>query len=105
MGDPESVYHHHRQLIELRQAMPVLIHGAFRDIDPEHPKVFAYTRSLDEQRCLVLINFSREVVDYLLPEGMTIVATLLDNGASSAPVEAGASAVRLQPWQATLYAL
>ena len=68
-------------------------------------RVFAYTRSLDEQRCLVLINFSREVIDYELPEGMTIAATLLDNGATLAPVEAGASGVRLQPWQATLYAL
>lgn len=37
--DQESVYHHHRLLIELRRRIPALVHGAYRDIDPDHPRL------------------------------------------------------------------
>ncbi|WP_170849418.1 glycoside hydrolase family 13 protein [Azotobacter beijerinckii] len=103
--DAGSVYHHYRRLMEVRRQTPALIHGEFRDLDPANPKVFAYTRTLDDKRYLVLINFTRETVVYGLPEGLKIAATVLDNGAAQQPVQPGAASVSLQPWQATIYEL
>ena len=102
VDDEQSVYHHHRRLIELRRRAPVLVHGAYDDIDPDHAQLFGYTRTLGSERCLVLINFGREALDYPLPAGLAIDATLLDNGAGE-PVAPGAASVRLAPWQATVY--
>lgn len=105
VDDAGSVYHHHRRLMEVRRQIPALIHGEFRDLDPANPKVFAYTRTLDDKRYLVLINFTRETVAYDLPEGLKIATTLLDNGAAQQPLQPGAASVSLQPWQATIYQL
>ena len=41
LDDDGSVYHHCRRLIALRKRMPVLVHGAYRDIDPERASMFA----------------------------------------------------------------
>ena len=85
--------------------MPALVHGAYDDIDPAHAQVFAYTRSRDDQRYLVLINFGRQAVaDYALPADLRIGGAVLDNGAG-ATAAPGQSQVSLAPWQATVYRL
>jgi len=104
LDDPASVYNHHRRLIELRRQVPALIHGVYQDIDPAHPRVFAYTRTLGDAQYLVLINFGREPLDYALPDGLRVGAALLDNGAGH-QTHPGADCVSLQPWQATIYEL
>jgi oligo-1,6-glucosidase len=73
-ADPESVFHHMRGLIALRRAHPALVHGAFTDLDPSHEQVFAYTRTLDEEQFVVLINFGRTPIDYELPEGIEVAS-------------------------------
>jgi len=64
-ADPESVFHHHRRLIELRHADPVVALGDFTMLLPEDEQVYAYTRELDGDALLVVVNVSGEerVVD------------------------------------------
>ncbi len=102
VNDPDSVYHHHRRLIELRKRHAALVHGAYDDIDPAHPHVFGYTRTLAEERLLVLINFGREALRYTLPPELVIESALLDNGAG-ATAATGDMGVTLARWQATVY--
>jgi oligo-1,6-glucosidase len=103
VDDSDSIYNHYRRLIEVRRQTPALIHGEFRDIDPTHTKVFAYTRTLGDKRYLVLINFTRETVAYGLPDGLKIKATMLDNDTARQQTPPGSTRVSLQPWQATIY--
>ena len=58
LADADSVFHHYRQLIALRKQHPVLVHGRFELLLPEHPTLFAYLREDDADRLLVLCNFS-----------------------------------------------
>jgi oligo-1,6-glucosidase len=58
LGDPESVFHHYRRLIGLRKTMPVLVHGRFELLLPEHPQLLAYLRDDGQTRLLVVCNFS-----------------------------------------------
>ena len=102
VDDEASVYHHCRRLIALRKHLPALVHGAYRDIDPAHPRVFGYTRTLRDETVLVLVHFGREPLDYRLPDGLQIDEPLLDTGSGPA-ASRGARTVRLAPWQATLY--
>lgn len=102
--DPDSVYNYHRRLIALRSQTPALIYGEFKDIDPANAQVFAYTRTLGDQRYLVVINFSEQPLKYALPAGITINALTLDSGAGRA-VAQGAAQLELQPWQASIYQL
>lgn len=104
VSDTHSVFHHHRNLIELRRNNPTLVHGAFEDIDPDHEQIFAYTRSLGDETLLVLINFGETGVDYPLPGGVVIKDRIIDNTGESTATN-GATAVWLAPWQATVYSL
>jgi oligo-1,6-glucosidase len=42
----------------LRKQHPLLVHGRFELLLPEHPQLFVYLRTDDAQRLLVLCNFS-----------------------------------------------
>ncbi|HSI60684.1 MAG TPA: alpha-glucosidase [Ideonella sp.] len=104
VDDPDSVYHHHRRLIALRRAHPALVHGAFANLDPEHPRVFAYTRTLGKDRFAVVINFGSETLDYGLPSDLKVAEVVLDSGATGdGPL--GDGSLRLAAWQATVYRL
>ncbi|WP_020559590.1 glycoside hydrolase family 13 protein [Thiofilum flexile] len=101
--DTNSVYQHHQRLITLRKANPVLIYGTYQDLDPEHPQVYAFTRTLEGKTCLILINFGHQAIDYTLPNGIRIETVLLDNGAQLEAPASGSTQITLQPWQATIY--
>jgi oligo-1,6-glucosidase len=104
LADDDSVFHHCRRLIALRKRMPVLVHGAYRDIDPEHPAVFAYTRTLDGECVLVLVHFGRDTIEYALPQGIRIDSELLSNdGPAGGAGALEAQRVTLAPWHAGLY--
>jgi oligo-1,6-glucosidase len=70
--DPESVLAHYRRLIALRHEHPVVALGDFAMLLPEHPEVYAFTRSLDDDVLLVVCNVSRtpQPLAELLPEAL-----------------------------------
>ena len=104
LDDPDSVFHYHRRLIALRRQTPALVHGAYLDIDPAHEQVFAYTRTLVDERYLVVLNFGARPLDYVLPGTLRIERVVLDN-ASGGDATPGAAQLKLAPWQATIYKL
>ncbi|TFV76937.1 alpha-glucosidase [Blastococcus sp. CT_GayMR19] len=57
--DPQSVLAHYRRLIALRHEEPVVAIGDFAMLLPDHPEVYAFTRSLDDVVLLVVCNLSR----------------------------------------------
>jgi oligo-1,6-glucosidase len=59
-ADPDSVFHHHRRLIELRHTDPVVALGEFTMLLPDDEQVYAFTRSLDGDTLLVVVNVSGE---------------------------------------------
>ncbi len=97
-ADPNSVLSFYSRLIALRKRVPALVYGAWRDVDPDHPTVFGYTRTLPDAACLVLMNFGREPVAYRLPAGVVAGDILLSSEAGSAPTT-DASVVHLAGWQ------
>lgn len=57
-ANPAGVFERYRRLIALRHALPIIRHGNFELIAPDHPAVFAYQRRLGRQRLLVIANFT-----------------------------------------------
>ena len=62
-GTPGSVYEFYRSLIRLRHVEPVVAHGDFCMVAPKHRALFAFTRSLETTRLLVLANFSDQIIE------------------------------------------
>lgn len=60
LADLDSVFYAYRQLITLRKQYPLLTHGDYQDLAPDHPALWCYQRSWNGQRLLVVANLSRE---------------------------------------------
>jgi oligo-1,6-glucosidase len=56
--DPSSVLAHYRRLIAQRHSDPVVAHGDFTMLLPDHEAVYAFTRSLNGESLLVVCNVS-----------------------------------------------
>ena len=103
--DPDSVFHYYQQLIALRKAHPVIVYGAYDLLLPDHPAIYAYTRTLGDQRLLVLLNMTAGTPALTLPEDIvfTRAELLLGNYADS-----GSLALQdqpLRPYEARVYRL
>ena len=93
------MFHHYRRLIELRHTLPVVVHGDYRLLLPSDENVFAYVRTLGEERLRVVANLSGESVEVDLGDDADLLAgevllTTHDDG--SAP-EGGS--LTLAPWE------
>ncbi|MFE9277357.1 alpha,alpha-phosphotrehalase [Paenibacillus glucanolyticus] len=104
--DPHSIYHHYRQLIELRKNLPVLTDGEYVRLDQGHPEVYAYARRTQEQTLIVISNFSSRSVSYELPPNMwgkpdMASAQLLIRNTTEQPELA--EVVKLQPYASYMW--
>ena len=56
----DSVFNYYKTLIHMRKQYPVFVDGCFEMLVPEHPEVFAYTRTNTDTELLVICNFSEK---------------------------------------------
>ncbi|WP_085368785.1 alpha-glucosidase [Leifsonia sp. NCR5] len=96
--DPDSVFAYYRSLIDLRHHDERVSSGTLEMVLPEHPQVFAYTRTLGQRQLLVLVNLTGEQADYELPDAQVWAGatTVLSN----LPDARGGVTGTLAPWQA-----
>ena len=100
LADPDSIYHYTAKLMALRRATPALVYGDYKDLDPTHPQIFTYIRTLGTARYLVVLNFSRTPIPYTLPGNLKAGALVLSNLRTT---EADTSTLHLQPWESRIY--
>ena len=92
-------------LIRLRKANPVIVYGSYELLLLDHPQIYAFTRTLGDQRLLVTLNFSSEAPIFSPPEEIDRAgAELL---IANYPVEAAAPLVDIavRPYEARVYRL
>jgi oligo-1,6-glucosidase len=101
LADPDSVFHHYRRLIALRRQHPVIVHGRYELLLPEHPHLYAYTRTLGDERLLVLCNFSAEPQTLVLPADLPLghAELLIGNHSDAGPADT------LRPFEARVLRL
>ncbi|GAB6616020.1 MULTISPECIES: alpha,alpha-phosphotrehalase [Bacillus] len=67
LEDKESVFYHYKKLIELRKTYSVITEGEYTILDENHPKIWAYTRTVNDEILLVINNFYGEEITYAVP--------------------------------------
>ena len=55
----DSVFHYYQNLIRLRKENEIIVYGNYELLLPEDENIFAYTRTLDNQKLLGVCNFSK----------------------------------------------
>lgn len=71
VADLSSPLNHFKSLTRLRKEHPVLVYGAYELLAEDHPQVYAYTRTLGEASCLVVLNFSDQTARWA-PIGLSL---------------------------------
>ena len=89
-----------RALIALRAHTLAFVYGDFEDLDPQHPHIFAYTRTLGSEKYLVVLNFSTDSVAYKLPAGIQVKQLVISNLGKT---NDKGDVLHLKAWEARVY--
>ena len=98
VDDPDSVFHHFRKLIKLRRDHPVIVHGRFELLLPDHEQIWALSRTLDDQVLVMIANCSSKpasVPQDALPDVSGADLLLTTHHDSASP--------ELEPWESRIY--
>lgn len=102
VADENSIYHYYRELIQLRKEHPLIVHGRYDILVPEDESIYVYTRTLESQKLLVLLNFSDEEQGFAVP----VELQGKKNEILISNYEAGegyGSVISLRPYEAIVY--
>ncbi|UPM52918.1 glycoside hydrolase family 13 protein [Gottfriedia acidiceleris] len=100
INDPDSIFHHYRQLIQLRKENPAIVYGSFEMLAEKDEKVFAYERQYNDEKFLVVANFTNEESKFSHSNIYNEVSIILSNYKDSSLVGVNNS---LRPYEAIVY--
>ncbi len=105
LEDPDSIFSYYQQLIRLRKTVPAVVYGSYDLLLPDHPQIYAFTRRLEEECLLVILNFSAETPVFDLPPeiGFSTAELLIAN--YSVDAAAPMRGFGLRPYEARVYRL
>jgi len=101
-GDPNSILNYFRSMVKLRKDNHVLIYGDYELLAAENPDIYAYTRTLNHEKALVLLNFTNHDSSIELSEIGTINEPMINNYST---VEISEKTIQLKPYQAIIFKL
>lgn len=96
---PDSVLNYFRKMIQLRKNNLTLIYGAFELVDEKNKQIFAYTRQLDNEKLLIVLNFSDTAATLNSKEDVSKAKILICN------YEEASDNHLFKPYEAVIYKL
>ncbi len=104
-SNSDSILAYYKVLIHLRKTHPVIVYGTYDLLLAEHEEIYAFTRALENERLLVILNVSENTPTFNLPSEVPFAekTCLLSNY----EVEAGEDirGLKLRAFEARVYYL
>ncbi|HEV8080465.1 MAG TPA: alpha-glucosidase [Chitinophagaceae bacterium] len=101
-NDPNSILNYFRKMVKLRKALPELVYGKYELLDKDNEKIYVHTRTLDNKKVLVLLNFSASHSKFEMPKKSGSLNVLMNNVASLIVKN---NTVTMEPYQALIIRL
>jgi oligo-1,6-glucosidase len=98
-GDPNSVLNYFRKIVKLRKDNLVLVYGKYTLLDAGNPNTYAYTRELNGQKLLIILNFTPK--NAAANTGLNLNEAKVVIGNYEHPSKNGS----LKPYEAVIYQL
>ena len=103
LADKNSIFYYYQNLIRLRKTYPIIVYGDYTLLDPENDETFAYIRSYENEKLLVISNWTDEEVCFTMPAKSQftpkrVLVANYDNFDTN-PEET----IVLRPWEAIVY--
>ena len=97
--DPNSTLNYFRKITALRNSNKTLVYGKYTLLDKDNANVYAFTREMNGNKLLVLLNFSKDAATANLDLDLSKAKILLDNYSKPSLSKT------LQPYEAVIYQL
>ncbi len=78
-ADENSVFHYYKKLIALRKQNPIMVYGKYELLLEDSEELFVYTRTLEEEKVLVVCSFSDKETVFEIPDEFVGKACLISN--------------------------
>ena len=98
-NDQNSVLNHFRKMVALRKKNLLLVYGNYEIIQDDHPTIYAYSRTLEDQQMIILLNFSELESSISLPNFDHNKEVLINNYNEFSIDE---NTITLKPYQAVV---
>ena len=98
-NDHNSVLNHFRKMVALRKDNLLLVYGEYEIIQEEHPTIYAYSRTLDDEQMKILLNFS-ELTSKINLSNLVQIKEVLINNYNELLIDK--NTITLQPYQAVV---
>ena len=97
LADPESVFYHYQKLIQLRKEHDIMVYGTYQLLFPEDEDLYIYTRTLEEEKWLIVCNFHEKTRKFRCKRaGQVMLSNYVDTPATEKIAE-------LRPYEAVIY--
>jgi oligo-1,6-glucosidase len=105
LADPNSIFYYYQKLIQLRKRNPIIIYGSYDLILAADKEIYAFTRTYQEDRLLILLNFTLDTPVFTLPADISFLDKELL--ISNYPVDSTEDihSLTLRPYEARVYRL
>jgi len=103
LADPNSIFHYYQKLIHLRRSVPAVVYGTYDLILPDHEQIYAFTRTLENERLVVILNFSAEKTVFELPKEISYLSKELLISNYMVDLAEDIRRFYLQPYESRVY--
>lgn len=79
LADPNSVFHYYQKLIALRKKTPIIVYGKYELLMEDSEQLYVYTRTLENEKLLVVCSFTDKEVEFQIPEEFENADCLISN--------------------------
>lgn len=75
----DSVFNYYKQLIKLRKQNPIIVYGTYDLFLADDPNLYIYTRTYENDKLLIVCNFTDKEVNFNLPDEFKNSSVLISN--------------------------
>lgn len=102
-GNSKKIYNYYKKLIHLRKELPIIQEGDYEALELDHPSIFAYVRTLNGEKLLVLNHFYGEENTIAIPkEYLEMDATYLIGNSGEKELQAS---MKMGPYETVAFSL
>ena len=73
------MFHYYKKLIALRKEYPVVVYGKYEALMEDSEELFVYTRTLEDEKLLVVCSFCDHETKFTMPAEFAGAACLIAN--------------------------
>lgn len=105
VADENSVFHYYKKLIQLRKQHEIIVYGSYQLLYENDESIYAYTRTLHDEKLVVVTNFTNHSIPFELPGNIEFSSKEFLMGNYPVDIEEDVRQFTLKPYEARVYKL